>query len=66
MNNNTTDTFKLGDLIKRKTASPSSKTVCIVVDRDALNYTLYNNSLKCLQTVATIVIDDLYSRLQQD
>ena len=33
---------------------------CVVVDKDEDNYTLYNNSLKCLQKVAKVVVDRLY------
>ena len=56
--------FKVGELVKRKTVSGiRSKAVCVVVDKDESNYTIYNNSLKCLQTVAVAVIDGLYSRV---
>ena len=56
--------FKVGELVKRKTVSGvRSKAVCVVVDKDETNYTIYNNSLKCLQTVACVVIDGLYSRV---
>ena len=56
--------FKVGELVKRKTLSDGrSRAVCVVVDKDESNYTIYNNSLKCLQTVAVAVIDGLYSRV---
>ena len=56
--------FKVGELVKRKTVSGiRSKAICVVVDKDETNYTIYNNSLKCLQTVAVVVIDGLYSRV---
>lgn len=55
--------FKAGELIKRKTLSDGKpRALCIVVDKCENNYTLYNNSLKCLQTVATPVIEGLYSK----
>ena len=34
-----------------------------MVDKDEDNYTLYNNSLKCLQKVATVVVDRLYKKV---
>ena len=52
--------FKAGELVKRKQVSSKPKAVCVVVDKDENNYTVYNNSLKCLQTVALPVIDGLY------
>jgi len=56
--------FKTGELIKRKTISDGrARAVCVIVDKDENNYTVYNNSLKCLQTVACIVINQLYSRV---
>ena len=54
--------FEVGELIKRKTISDGrSRAVCIVVDKCESNYTLYNNSLKCLQQVACVVVDSLYT-----
>ena len=53
--------FKVGELVKRKQASAFSKSVCVVVDKDENNYTLYNNSLKCIQTIAIPVVDGLYN-----
>jgi hypothetical protein len=56
--------FKVGELVKRKTLSDGrARAVCVIVDRDKDNYTVYNNSLKCLQTVACIVVNQLYSRV---
>jgi hypothetical protein len=56
-------TFNAGELIKRKAVSAKSKAVCIVVDKDENNYTVYNNSLKCLQIIAAPVVEGLYSRV---
>jgi len=57
--------FKVGELVKRKTLSDGrSRALCIVVDKDENNYTVYNNSLKCLQTVAVPVINGLYNRVK--
>ena len=56
--------FKIGELIRRKTLSDGRvRSLCIVVDRTGDNYTLYNSSLKCLQTVAYPVVDTLYNRV---
>ncbi len=56
--------FKVGELIKRKTISDGrSRAVCVVVEKTEDNYTLYNNSLKCLQTVAVPVINGLYNKV---
>ena len=53
--------FKVGELIKRKTVNASkAKAVCVVVDKDENNYTVYNNSLKCLQCIAIPVVEGLY------
>jgi hypothetical protein len=35
--------------------------VCVIVDKDENNYTIYNNSLKCLQQVAVPIIEGLYN-----
>ena len=52
---------RAGELIKRKTLSDGrARAVCVVVDKDSNNYTVFNSSLKCLQTVAIPVIDGLY------
>ncbi len=55
--------FKVGELVKRKQVSAFSKSVCVIVDKDEDNYTLYNNSLKCLQVVAVPVINGLYGKV---
>ena len=55
--------FKPGELIKRKALSPKSRAICIVVENTGDNYTLYNNSLKCLQTVACVVVEGLYNKV---
>ena len=56
--------YKVGELIKRKTLSDGrSRAVCVVVDKTEDNYTIYNNSLKCLQQVAHVVVDSLYSKV---
>ena len=55
--------FKVGELIKRKTDSNKPKAYCVIVDNDENNYTLYNNSLKCLQTVACVVVNELYDNV---
>jgi hypothetical protein len=53
--------FQVGELIIRKTINPNrTKALCVVVDKDRDNYTLYNNSLKCLQQVSTAVVNGLY------
>ena len=53
--------FKTGELVKRKTLSDGrSRALCIVVDKDENNYTVYNNSLKCLQCIAIPVVEGLY------
>ena len=52
--------FKIGELISRYSKKGSAKGHCVVVDIDEDNYTLYNNSLKCLQKVTTAVVDRLY------
>ena len=57
--------YKVGELIKRKTLSDGrSRAVCVVVDKTEDNYTIYNNSLKCLQQVALVVVDSLYSKVE--
>ena len=52
--------FKTGELVKRKQVSLKSKAVCVVVDKDENNYTVYNNSLKYLQCIAIPVVEGLY------
>ena len=57
--------FKVGELVKRKTLSDGrARAVCVVVDKDESNYTIYNNSLKCLQTVACVVVNELYNKVE--
>tara|TARA_Y100001963_G_scaffold3602_2_gene4756 strand:- start:686 stop:871 length:186 start_codon:yes stop_codon:yes gene_type:complete len=58
--------FKVGELIKRKQLSHRAQAYCVVVDKGYNNYTVYNNSLKCLQTIAIPVIDGLYSKVVVD
>jgi hypothetical protein len=59
--------FNVGELVKRKTLSDGrSRALCIVVDKDNNNYTLYNNSLKCLQSVAVVVVNSLYNPVVDD
>jgi hypothetical protein len=58
--------FKTGELVKRKQVSLKSKAVCVVVDKDENNYTVYNNSLKRLQLVAVPVIEGLYNSIVDD
>jgi len=55
--------FKLGELLKRKSIRANSKAVCVVVDKTDLNYTLYKHSSKCLQVVASPVVEGLYSKV---
>ena len=57
--------FKAGELIKRKTLSDGrARAVCVVVDKSEDNYTVYNNSLKCLQSVACVVVNQLYDKVE--
>ena len=57
--------FKVGELVKRKTISDGrSRAVCVIVDKDEDNYTVYNNSLKCLQTVAVPIVNGLYHSVE--
>ena len=56
--------FKPGELIKRKSLSADrTRAYRVVVDKDENNYTVYNNSLKCLQCIAIPVIEGLYSKV---
>ncbi len=56
--------FNIGELIRRKTLSDGrTRAVCVVVDRIGDNYTLYNNSLKCIQIVAYPVVETLYNKV---
>ena len=40
-----------------------TKAVCVIVDKDENYFTVYNNSLKCLQSIAIPVINGLYSKV---
>ena len=54
--------FKPGELIKRKTLSDGiSRPVCIIVQEDIDNYTLYNCSRMSMQTVAKCIVRGLYT-----
>jgi len=54
--------FIPGELISKYNTTPSNtQGHCVVVDRDEDNYTLYNNSLKCLQKIAVPVVEGLYN-----
>ena len=54
--------FKVGELIKRKLLKVHPRAICVVVNNTGDNYTLYNNSTQKIQTVACVVIDDLYTK----
>jgi len=55
--------FEVGELVRRKTVSDGkAQALCIVVEKSADNYTLYNNSTQILNTVACVVIDNLYTK----
>ena len=55
--------FEVGELVKRKTLSDGKpQALCIVVSKSEDNYTLYNNSTQMLNTVARVVIDNLYTK----
>ncbi len=55
--------FEVGELLRRKTLSDGkARALCVVVDKSEDNYTLYNNSLQTLQTVACVVINNLYTK----
>ena len=58
--------FKPGELISRYSKKGLTKGHCVVVDKDKDNYTLYNNSLKCLQRVSCVVVDRLYIKVVDD
>ena len=53
--------FEVGALIKRKAVSPKARALCLIVGENTDNYTLYNLSLKSIQTVARCVIEGLYT-----
>ena len=53
--------FMFLELVRRKILwGGNARAICIVVDKTGDNYTLYNNSLKCLQQVDSVVIEALY------
>ena len=52
--------FKVGGYIKRKAISSKAHHHCIIVSEDTYNYTLYNSTLKRIQTVAKVVVNGLY------
>ena len=55
--------FKVGELVRRKTLSDGkARALCVVVDKSEDNYIIYNNSLQTLQTVACVVVNNLYTR----
>ena len=55
--------FNVGELVRRKTLSDGkARALCVVVDKTGDNYIIYNNSLKCLQTVACVVVNNLYTK----
>jgi len=56
--------FRVGELIKRRTLNPRrTQAFCVVVEIGEKKYTVYNNSLKCIQSVDIDVIDTLYSKV---
>ena len=56
--------FKVGELVKRKAIDRMrTRAYCVIVDKGEDNYTLYNNSLKCLQLIAIPVVEGLYSKV---
>jgi len=55
--------FEVGELIKRKLLGVHPRAMCVVVDKNENNYTVYNNSLKCLRVVAVPVIEGLYDSI---
>jgi len=52
--------FEVGELIKRKAVSPKARALCLIIGENTDNYTLYNLSLKSIQTIAKCVIEGLY------
>ena len=59
----TSDMFSVGELIKRKTLSDNTRSYSVIVDKTKDNYTVYNNSLKCLQSIAVPVVEGMYIKL---
>ena len=56
-------TFNIGELVKRKTLSDNTRSYSVIVDKTNDNYTVYNNSLKCLQQIAVPVVEGMYTKL---
>ena len=59
----TSDMFSVGELIKRKTLSDNTRSYSVIVDKTKDNYTVYNNSLKCLQSIAVPVVEGMYIKM---
>lgn len=55
--------FNIGELVKRKTLSDNTRSFSVIVDKTKDNYTVYNNSLKCLQQIAVPVVEGMYTKL---
>ena len=55
--------FSVGELVKRKTLSDNTRSYSVIVDKTKDNYTVYNNSLKCLQQIAVPVVEGMYTKL---
>ena len=55
--------FNVGELVKRKTLSDNTRSYSVIVDKTKDNYTVYNNSLKCLQQIAVPVVEGMYVKL---
>lgn len=55
--------FSVGELIKRKTLSDNTRSYSVVVDKTKDKYIIYNNSLKCLQTIDMFVLEGMYIKL---
>jgi len=52
--------FEVGELIKRKAISPKARALCLIIGENTDNYTVYNLSLKSVQSVAKCVVEGLY------
>jgi hypothetical protein len=56
--------FQVGDLIKRKALNVNrTRAYCVIVDMSEDKYIIYNNSLKCLQTLPSPIVLELYSKV---
>ena len=55
--------FSVGELVKRKTLSDNTRSYSVIVDKTKHNYTVYNNSIKCIQTIAVPVVEGMYIKL---